>query len=251
VAVSRPRILLVPTLTELEWEKIEPLIAEWAEVASYDAPGVGSQPATEGPFFDARVAQGLAQLDSLGWDRCVIAGDEFGAAFAIHLAAARPEAVQGLALGHPCLSFRRDGERAPINQEVLAALEGVLRVDYRSYVRAVTQVTQQAYDDELADRYRERVPAEVSRTSFDELLSNDERVDDFEPLLRRLGVPMLLAEHRGCLLWTREGYEGAVAAFPEATTASMPAKPSVSPEFVKALRSFCEALVPAEDLKEA
>ena len=38
-AMDRPRVLLVPTLTEVEW-KIRPLIEEWAEVASFDAPGV-------------------------------------------------------------------------------------------------------------------------------------------------------------------------------------------------------------------
>ena len=43
--MDRPRVLLVPTLTEVEW-KIRPLIEEWAEVASFDAPGVGDEPAT-------------------------------------------------------------------------------------------------------------------------------------------------------------------------------------------------------------
>jgi hypothetical protein len=39
----RPRLLLVPEFTELEWV-IRPKLAEWAEVATYDPPGVGGEP---------------------------------------------------------------------------------------------------------------------------------------------------------------------------------------------------------------
>ena len=38
-AMDRPRVLLVPTLTEIEW-KIRPLIEEWAE---YDLLGAMQQ----------------------------------------------------------------------------------------------------------------------------------------------------------------------------------------------------------------
>ena len=48
VTMERPRLLLVPMLTEVEWV-IRPLLEEWAEVASYDAPGVGDEPAVETP----------------------------------------------------------------------------------------------------------------------------------------------------------------------------------------------------------
>ena len=243
--VTRPHVLLVPTLTKLEWEKIEPLIGEWADVTSYDAPGVGDEPAVEGSLFEARTASGLAKLDELGWEGCVIVGDEFGAVAAVLLAAARPEAVRGLALGHACLGLQREGERATMNHEVTDALERVLHTDYRSYVRAITQVTQQAYDDELADRYGELVPPELSRVAMAQLFE-DERLRDFEPILSRLDVPLLLAEHRGCLMWTREGYEDAVAAFPDAATASLPVKPSVSPEFADALRAFCSTVAETE-----
>ena len=37
----RPRILLVPHFSELDW-RIKPLLEEWAHVASFDAPGVGA-----------------------------------------------------------------------------------------------------------------------------------------------------------------------------------------------------------------
>jgi hypothetical protein len=52
-------------------------------------------------------------------------------------------------------------------------------------------------------------------------------------------VPKLFAQHRGCLLFTQEGFEDAVAAFPEAGTVSCAEKPGTSREFATALREFC------------
>ena len=42
--MSRPRLLLMPTVTEVEWMQDQATVAEWAEVASFDAPGVGDEP---------------------------------------------------------------------------------------------------------------------------------------------------------------------------------------------------------------
>ena len=44
--MSLPRLLLVPQLTQIEWT-IEPDLEQWAEVASFDPPGVGNEPAPE------------------------------------------------------------------------------------------------------------------------------------------------------------------------------------------------------------
>ena len=101
--MGRPRLLLVPSLTELEWT-IKPLLEEWAEVASYDAPGVGSEPSAEGLRLEATAGRGLEELDHRGWDRCVVVGDEFGSLVAVLLARAREDAVIGLALGHATAS---------------------------------------------------------------------------------------------------------------------------------------------------
>src|SRR3954469_20146130 len=95
--MSRLRILLVPSLTEIEWA-IRPLIEEWADVASFDAAGVGEEPPPEDGFLEASARRGLAELDGRGWERCVIVGDEYGAGVAARIAAARPEAVDALVL---------------------------------------------------------------------------------------------------------------------------------------------------------
>jgi pimeloyl-ACP methyl ester carboxylesterase len=231
----RPRLILVPNLTELEWP-IKPLLEEWAEVASYDAPGVGAEPPPQEFGPAAIVERGLAEVDRRGWDRYVVVGDEFGTSIAVQLAAARAEAVEGLALGHACLRFDRDSSRPTINREVMGAFESLVSLDYRTYVRHLTQITQGAYGDDLAERYLERVPQEIS------IAYGGRHEPELEPLIRQLGAPLLFARHEGCLGWTHESFEDAVAAFGEAMTMSTLDKPSASPAFAETLRSFCAGL---------
>jgi hypothetical protein len=232
----RPRILLIPWLTELEW-RIGPLIEEWGEVASFDAPGVGELKA-ERFSMDAAADRGLEELDRRGWDRCVVVADEFAIANAVTLAARRPDAVEAMALGHACLSFRREGERAPINGELFGALRRLARTDYRTYARHMTQITQGAYDEEMMERYIERVPMQLEAAA--------ESVPDPEsPIgeaLRKLDKPLLFAKHDGCLLFTAEGFADAKAEFPHAETVTTNEKPNSSPDFASALRDFCARL---------
>jgi pimeloyl-ACP methyl ester carboxylesterase len=236
--MERPRLLLVAQITELEW-RIKPLLEEWADVAAYDAPGVGDEPAADPLDADAVVARGLVEIERRGWDRCVIAGDEFASPMAVRIAAARPEAVAGLALGHAVLNYAGDKHDSPVDAEVMAGFRQLLQTDYRSWARAFTQITQGDYDDETMERFIERVPAPVAQQLV--VLASEMATGDFEPLLRELGKPMLLAEHHGCIVFRREGYREAVDAFPAAHTVSTTVKPNCSPEFAQALRTFCEA----------
>jgi hypothetical protein len=52
-------LLLVPSFTELEWEPIRPQLEEWAEVASFDLPGVGDEPGAERLDREIVVNRGL------------------------------------------------------------------------------------------------------------------------------------------------------------------------------------------------
>jgi pimeloyl-ACP methyl ester carboxylesterase len=246
--VTRPRLLLVPTITELEW-LVKPLLEEWADVASYDAPGVGDEPAVDGPLFDTVARRGLEELDRRRWADCVVVADEFGGASAVRLAQRRPAAVRGLALGHACLSFRRSGERAPINAGVFTGFMQLIRVDYRAFIREDLKIWDPrraghpgpAFDiEELADRWIERVPQELAETIVEQLEAELESIGEVGSALRSLRVPLLLVQHVGCVAFTAEGYEDAVAAFPEASTLRVPTGPNVSPEFAAALRTFCE-----------
>jgi hypothetical protein len=75
--MALPPVLLVPGVSEIEWG-IAPLIAQWTEVASYDAPGVGAEPPAK-PFSRRAIAErGIDEIERRGWDRCVLVGDEFG-----------------------------------------------------------------------------------------------------------------------------------------------------------------------------
>ncbi len=236
--MPRPRLLLVPTATEVEW-RIKPLLEEWAEVASFDIPDIGGTPSN--PSAQAIVEAGLAEIDARDWPSCVVVGDEVGAAQAVRLAAARPDVVGGLALGHPSLSLSGDGPRAPLNPEVRDALLRVGRSDFRSYVRALTQVTQQGYGEDFADEFTERV-SQDGLDAYMQRLLGPEGNEDLGPLLRSVTAPVLLVEHENCLMWTHEGFEAATAALPDAETANLAVKPSVSPDFAELLRGFCGRL---------
>jgi pimeloyl-ACP methyl ester carboxylesterase len=234
-------LLLVPWITELEW-RIRPLLEEWADVASYDCPGVGDVPSAEPHDADAIIHRGLSELDRLGWDGCVVVSDEFGTAIAVRIAEARPDVVEGMALGHACLSFSEKGADAPVSSDMMSGFNRLLDTDYRAWVRAYTQITQGAYDEETMRLFLERVPAAVCKqhTAVSDALTAE---TDVEAVLRELQVPLLFAEHRDCLVFRREGFEQAVAAFPQAETMWTVEKPSCSPAFAEKLRSFAPSRV--------
>ena len=239
--MSRPRILLVPGVTELEW-RIKPLLEEWADVASYDAPGVGEEPPPSSYTAESIVERGLEELSRREWDSAVVAGDEVGAAIAVRLASGNPERVAALVLGHACLNFGGHGDRPAVGAEISAALTQIVQTDFRAYARALTQVTQSAYDDEMADEFMRRVPQDAAREYLVNLLERAEH-HDMEDELKSVEAPMLLAQHKGCLMWTAEGFEDCAKALPHARTSSFEIKPSASPEFAETLREFCEDVV--------
>lgn len=237
-AMERPRLLLVPQVCALDWQ-IAPQLAEWAEVATYDAPGVGNERGAGDVEREAIAWRGLEELDRLGWEHCVLVADEFGVPTALLLAQMRPEAVTGLALGHACLSHHAEGDRPPLSKGVLDLMVHTAQTDHRTWARHLTQVTQGAYDDALVERYVEQVPPEIA-AAFGRVMQRGDR--SMRKTLNQLAarrVPMLFVKHDGCIMFTPEGYAEAVAAFPNAHTASTPEKPSASPAFAEALRAFC------------
>jgi hypothetical protein len=234
--LTRPRLLLVPLVTELEWV-IRPALAEWGEVATFDLPGVGAEPPVEPLDRQTIVNRGLLELDRRGWDSYVLVADAPVLPTALRIAYSRPEAVEAMALGHACLVHRMDGERPTVNREVMEAFAQLAQNDYGNFVRyGLTQVTSGSIGDELAGRILDRVPIEVGRAVWEMNIRDSE---PFEHVIREVDVPLLFAKHEGCLGHTAEGFEEAVAAFPEAHAVSVPDSPSVSNEFAEALRQFC------------
>lgn len=230
-------VLLVPAASELEW-RITDRLAENTEVATYDAPGIGDEPAPETYDRLAIARRGVEEIERRGWDRCVVVGDEFAALTAAMVASLVPERVAGLALGHACLSYETAAPDAPINGEVLEAFTAVERTNYRAYARALSQVTQGSYDESFADAYIARVPQRVAR-AYNALHADGSRLD---ALLQGWDGELLFAEHYPCLLWTREGFHDVITAFPRARAITCEAKPSVSPAFADALLELCRDL---------
>jgi pimeloyl-ACP methyl ester carboxylesterase len=244
--VARPRLLLCPQFTEVEWT-IAPQLAEWAEVATFDAPGVGDEPIRGGGDLtdvdrEVVVQRALREVDRLGWDSYFVVGDAWGTATAVRVAAARPEPLLGLALGHACLSYQREGERPAVSNEVTAAMTQLLRSDYDSFVRyGMTQFTQGSFDEETSKKIVARFPPMDIASRIWEM--NIDRPEPIGELLGQLDTPILLAKHEGCLVFTAEGYEDAIRALPEAHRTSVDRAPSASDEFAAALRDFYEQVL--------
>ena len=239
--MERPRLLIVPMLTELEWP-IRHELEEWADVASYDAPGIGDEPSTGETGSEAAARRGLEEVDRRGWDRFIVAADEFGVLAASHLAAAAGDRVQAVVLGHARISNSAGGPRAALNNEVLLGVQSLLRTDPRTFVRQLFKMTggeaaQGGYEATLVDEWLRRVPMEVAEPFYE---SRESEGETLKSNLEQLRAPMLLAQHRGCILFTEEGFEDAVAMFPDAEVHRCDEKPSTSLDFVTVLREFCE-----------
>jgi pimeloyl-ACP methyl ester carboxylesterase len=229
-------VLLVPAATELEW-RIKPALAEKTEVASFDAPGIGDEPPPARFGRRAIAERGVQAIEAHSWDQCVVVGDEFGSLTAAMVASLAPDRVAGLALGHACLSYETQGPHPAINGEVLEGFMAMERTNYRAYARALSQITQGSYDEDFADAYIERVPQQTV-LGYSDLYRDGTRLVD---LLEGWNGHLLLAEHYPCLLWTREGFHDASAAFPDARRIICESKPSVSPQFAEAVIELCGA----------
>ena len=251
---QRPRLLLVPSFTELEWG-MRPALEEWAEVTSFDCPGIGGN---EIPFEveldpnrraelllrwrEAAAQLGLEAVDRQGWDRFLVITDSYGAPTAVRIAKSRQEAVIGLALGHAALSHSTEGDRAPERPGVSAAMVQLARQGSKAFVRyGIAQLTRGGIDEDTAQQMVERFPdMDVVTATLEALDAEAEPIGDD---LAALEIPLLLAKHDGCLGSTDEGFEDIVAAFPEAQTVICPEMCASSPTFAEALRVFCERVI--------
>jgi pimeloyl-ACP methyl ester carboxylesterase len=255
--VTRPRILLVPSFTELEWGGIRPELEEWADVATFDTPGVGNEPMPPGVRIEpdgadeslaawrqAAAERGWREVESRGWTRLVVVGDSDGGPTAVLVARTHPEAVMGLALGHAALSTSTEGDRPPMRAGVRDALIQLASQGNESLVRyGIAQMTRGGVSDELAEEMIERFPdVDVISWTLQALKQAAEQIGDDLAALADAGVPLLLAKHEGCLGRTDEGFEDIVAAFPQAETAICPETCTASPVFAEALRRFCTPL---------
>lgn len=233
---DRPKLLLVPSISELEWDRIRPLLAQWADVASYDLPGLEPDAPAAALDLGTTVQRGVDELNRRGWSKAVIVGDQFGAGLATLVASAWQGTVCGLALGHACLHYRREGPRPAISAAVAEFQIQLTQVGPAAAEQMFVQGLEVTYGADVAAGIRERLSANFTQ-EFAKLLLSHQDID-LEPKLRALAAPLLLAEHRDCPLWTAEGFEDAAAAFPNARTLVTIDNPGSSPEFAHALEDF-------------
>jgi hypothetical protein len=227
----------------LEWV-IRSRLEEWADVATFDVPGVGDEPAVEPLDRQAVIDRALVELDHRGWDSYVLVCDGSALPTGVRIAHARPDAVEAMALGHARLVNRMEGERPTMNREVMEAFAQLTESNFPDFIRyGLTQVTHGSIGDELAARMLKRVPLDVGRVVWETNLRDSE---SFEHLIREVHAPLLFGKHKGCIGSTEEGFEDAVAAFPHARVVSTPDAPCVSVEFADALRGFCRDLYRTE-----
>jgi pimeloyl-ACP methyl ester carboxylesterase len=233
--MGEPCLLLVPEFTEVQWT-IKPLLEHWAEVRSYDPPGVGDEPADRSLSREGIVDRGLMELDRAGWDRFFVVADGWGIVSAARIAERRRENLAGIALGHASVSYRREGYRAPVNGEVFSAMDQLIRSDARAFIRyGIAQATGGSIDEQVAERIVARMPVDDLAEGWEALTSDEE----FGDLLTRIEGPMLLAKHEGCLMSTDDGFDDAAALLPDAQKVAVSEAPCASRDFAEALRRFC------------
>jgi hypothetical protein len=235
--MDRPRLLLVSGVCELEWQ-IKPELESWADVISLEPPGVGESPGEWG--IDAAGERALELADEAGWSDFVLATDGWGSWYLPGILAMRSEALAGLAVGHAALTNRMEGDRPVRNAAVWAVLAEMIGKGREQFAPfAITQFTSDGIDEPLADEMINRVPIPV----FEAMIEEGGAAEyDLRESLKALDVPILLGQHKGCLLYTDEGYEDAVAEFPEARRCATEKMCSADPAYASALREFCEEI---------
>ena len=133
-----------------------------------------------------------------------------------------------------------EGDRPARNAavwDVLSEMIGKGREQFAPF--ALSQFTRDGIDEALAAEMVERVPVPVFESMIE---AGAVARYDLTESLRALEVPILLAQHQGCLLYTDEGYEDAVDAFPEARRCSTEKMCSADPAYAEALKEFCEEI---------
>lgn len=230
----RPRLLYVPIFAGFEADPLREAMASWGEVESFDGPGAGTRHAEDPGGPESMAAAGAARLDELGWESCVLVSDSHAQAAAIELALRDPRAA-GIAISHASARYGPGGERPALNPAIYSAAAQLLATDYRSFGRALTQLTHGALDDTWVDRFIAEVPqatAEARTAALPDGLELATR-------LRHESIEILLAGHRGCMMWTPEAVEDAAAALPHARLLWFDGVPLGEPGYHEAVRELC------------
>ena len=174
------------------FEKMTPLVAEFAEVIDFDLPGYGESVSPPlAPGMPGLAALIFEFIEAVGLKRVNIHGTSFGAMLALTLAAEHPEIVDRLVLS--CFLARYD----------LAAR--MMRATWKraardSGMQAVADLTSVAgfargfYERPDAEAQLASMRVAFSKTTADAFVAGTETIEktDLSPLLREVNAPTLL-----------------------------------------------------------
>jgi pimeloyl-ACP methyl ester carboxylesterase len=230
----RTRLFYVPIAAAFEAERVADR-ADWAEVESCDSPGAGGSRGTDPCGVRGVVEAALTRLDELGWESYGVIGDSHGQAAAIEVALARPERVTGVFISHAAARYELSGDRPAMTPAVHDAAQQLLETDYRSFARAVTQLTLGLADDEWMERWLAEVPQHVAKSILGDLR---DRTPELVARLAEADLPVVLGQHKGCLMWTPESFADACAAVPNARVIRCEGIPVQEAPFLDAVREL-------------
>ena len=219
----KARVLYVPLFIAAESDRFAAIVGDWAEVASFDVP---EENAAEAAY---------ARLDELEWEHCTLVMDGFAQGIGTEIALHDLARFRAIAVGHAAPRFSTQPPRPTLHPDVISAATQLLENDYMAFWRAVTQLTQGGMPDAWVERWAASVPEERARAMF---LGIAETQPPATERLAGFDGPLLLAQHADCVLWTPEGFEDALAAFPEARVIRCPDIPVFDPAFGDALREL-------------
>ncbi|MGH2837917.1 MAG: alpha/beta fold hydrolase [Thermoleophilaceae bacterium] len=236
--LAHAQLFYVPIAAAFEAERVADRV-DWAVVESCDSPGAGSARGASPRGVQGVVAAALARLDELGWERYLLIGDSHGQAATIEVALARPDRVTGVFISHAAARYKLSGDRPAMTPAVRDAAQQLLDTDYRSFARAVTQLTLGLADDEWVERWLAEVPHPVAKSILGDL---SDREPELVTRLAEIDVPVLLGQHKGCVMWTPESFADACAAVPGAGVIRCEGIPVQDLGFIDAVRGVASGV---------
>ena len=219
----KARVLYVPLFIAAEADRFAAVAGDWAEVASFDVP------------VEQAVEAAHARLDEIGWDACTLVVDGYAQGLGVEIALHHPSRFRAVAVGHAAMRFTIAPPRPTLHPDVVDGASRLLENDYMAFWRAVTQLTQGGMPDAWVERWAESVPQERAEAMFRGLTETEAPASE---RLWEFNGPLLFAQHSDCVLWTDEGFEDVVAAFPDARVVRCREIPPFDPVFGEALRDL-------------
>jgi 3-oxoadipate enol-lactonase len=227
-------------------EHLEPLAAAGYRAVAPDLAGFGEasvEPGEQAPWSDV-----LALMDELEIDRAAIAGNSFGGAVALRVAATAPERVDALVLvSAPAPGVEPSDQLQAVWEAEEAALE---RGDFEAATHAVVDAwTLPDAPDELKRRV-----AAMQRRAFTlqaaagEVSEAPDPVEEDPGILRRLDVPTLVVAGEHDMPDFRRGARVLASALPRAHPGLMAGAGHLAPlecpeEFRKLLLDFLASAI--------